>query len=491
MFGRRAKLLTLIRLIPYCERNYNFLELGPKGTGKSHIYAEFSPHGMLISGSEVTAPKLFVSNASGKIGLVGYWDCVCFDEFAGKDKRVDKTLVDIMKNYMANRTFSRGIEQLTAEASMVFMGNTKKSVAYMLKHSHFFEPLPDKYIDSAFLDRIHAFNPGWEVAPIRHELFSSGYGFVVDYIAEVLKHLRTEDFTGAYKEHFEVTSEVSTRDQTGFEKTFSGLMKILHPDGHATPPEIKDLLIFSMEARRRVREHILRIDDTFMRHDFIFRPLNGGPAVTVLTPEEIQYPTFAGQRRSPVAAREDSAEDETSKVSDEDDSASEQATASKKLRTGEHLVVPENVNGYSYRQLFGAHVAGAKKITINDPYIRAFWQIRNCLEFLQLVNSLTPEGEEVEVELITQSDQELCVQQDENLNRLVQTMSGSKVTFSFTYDNRSTFHARSIQTDTGWKISIDRGLDLFQRYDMNALSLAATDQTERLTKGCEITYLLE
>ena len=183
----------------------NLLEFGPKGTGKSHIYAEFSPHGMLISGSEVTAPKLFVSNASGKIGLVGYWDCVCFDEFAGKDKKVDKALVDIMKNYMANRTFSRGIEQLTAEASMVFMGNTQKSVAYMLKHSHFFEPLPDKYIDSAFLDRLHAFNPGWEVAPIRHELFTNGYGFVVDYIAEVLKHLRTEDFTGAYKKYFEVS----------------------------------------------------------------------------------------------------------------------------------------------------------------------------------------------------------------------------------------------------------------------------------------------
>ena len=165
LFSRRAKLLTLIRLVPYCERNYNLLELGPKGTGKSHIYAEFSPHGMLISGSEVTAPKLFVSNASGKIGLVGFWDCICFDEFAGKDKKVDKALVDIMKNYMANRTFSRGIEQLTAEASMVFMGNTQKSVPYMLKHSHFFEPLPDKYIDSAFLDRIHAFNPGWKLLP--------------------------------------------------------------------------------------------------------------------------------------------------------------------------------------------------------------------------------------------------------------------------------------------------------------------------------------
>jgi len=135
--------------------------------------------------------------------------------------------------------------------------------------------------------------------------------------------------------------------------------------------------------------------------------------------------------------------------------------------------------------------ASARKITIHDPYIRTFWQIRNCLEFLQLVNALTPEGEEVQVDLVTQSDRELCVQQDENLNHLVETMGGSKVTFSFDYDGRPTFHARSIQTDTGWKISVDRGLDIFQRYDMNALSLAAADQTERLTKGCEITFLLE
>ncbi len=239
-----------------------------------------------------------MSNASGKIGLVGYWDCICFDEFAGKDKKVDKTLVDIMKNYMANRTFSRGIEQLSAEASMVFMGNTQKSVAYMLKHSHFYEPLPDKYIDSAFLDRIHAFNPGWEVQPVRHELFCSGYGFIVDYLAEVLKHLRTEDYTGLYKSHFELSSEVSTRDQTGFEKTFSGLMKIIHPDGKSTPEEIAELLEFSMECRRRVREQILRIDSTFKANDFVYRPLTGGDPITVLTPEEQQYPALAGLRPS-------------------------------------------------------------------------------------------------------------------------------------------------------------------------------------------------
>ncbi len=489
MFGRRAKLLTLIRLIPYCERNYNLLELGPKGTGKSHIYAEFSPHGMLISGSEVTAPKLFVSNASGKIGLVGYWDCVCFDEFAGKDKKVDKALVDIMKNYMANRTFSRGIEQLTAEASMVFMGNTKKSVAYMLKHSNFFEPLPDKYIDSAFLDRIHAYNPGWEVAPIRHELFTSGYGFVVDFIAEVLKHLRTEDFTGAYKKHFEITSEVSTRDQTGFEKTFSGLMKILFPDGNATAREVEELLSFAMEARRRVREHILRIDDTFKRHDFIYKSLSGGTPVTVLTPEEIQYPTFAGPRVQKAAEGEVSPKSREETITP-DDSPPEKATTNvvAEPQPG-HVVVPENTKGWSYRRLFAQYLVGARRINIDDPYVRLFFQARNLMEFLQMVHDLVPEGDEVAVHLKTQSDMDSCVKQEENLNQITESFTGSRVAFTWEFDHSPNFHARSITTNTGWKITIDRGLDIFQKYESGPFSLEQAIQEARLTRGAEITYL--
>jgi len=493
MFGRRAKLLTLIRLIPYCERNYNLLELGPKGTGKSHIYAEFSPHGMLISGSEVTAPKLFVSNSTnGKIGLVGFWDCVCFDEFAGKDKKVDKTLVDIMKNYMANRTFSRGVEQLTAEASMVFMGNTKKSVAYMLKHSNFFDPLPDKYIDSAFLDRIHAYNPGWEVAPIRHELFTNGYGFVVDYIAEVLKHLRTEDFTSAYKKHFEITSEVSTRDQTGFEKTFSGLMKILFPDGKATPKEIEELLAFAMEARRRVREHILRIDDTFKRHDFIYKPLAGGAAVTVLTPEEVQYPTFAGPlvRKSPESDGEVAADVQEPPKGTEAPPAEKPPAAKMDYAPHPgHVVVPENTKGWSYRRLFAKHLAGARSITINDPYIRMFFQARNLMEFLQMVHDLVPEGDEVAVHLKTQSDMDSCVKQEENLNQMANSFTGSRIAFTWEFDHSPNFHARNITTDTGWKITIDRGLDIFQKYESGPFSLEQAIQEARLTRGAEITYL--
>lgn len=161
--GRANKLLQLVRLIPYCERNYNLIELGPKGTGKSHVFSEFSPHGILISGGEVTPAKLFVNNSNGRIGLVGYWDCVAFDEFAGKNKRPKPDVVDIMKNYMANKSFSRGVEQITAEASMAFVGNTSHDLAYMIKTTDLLDDLPEIYHDPAFIDRIHAYIPGWEM----------------------------------------------------------------------------------------------------------------------------------------------------------------------------------------------------------------------------------------------------------------------------------------------------------------------------------------
>lgn len=488
MFSRRGKLLQLIRLVPYCERNYNLIELGPKGTGKSHIYAEFSPHGILISGAEVSVAKLFVNNTNGRIGLVGYWDCICFDEFAGKDKNVDKNLVDIMKNFMANKSFSRGIEQLSAEASMVFMGNTKKSVAYMLKHSHYFDQLPDKYIDSAFLDRLHAFIPGWEVSPIRNELFTGGYGFIVDYIAEILKHQRTEDFTGAYKDCFEIVSEVSIRDQTGFEKTFSGLMKILYPHGQATPEEIQELLAFSMEARRRVREHILRIDDTFKRHDFIYKSKSCGKDVTVLTPEEIQYPTFAAPRITPQQTTEGTEivdEEGAQEVNLSEESVD---TTSKTAEAG-HIVVPENTKGWSYRRLFARHLRGARKIVIKDPYVRLFFQARNLMEFLEMTHDLIPEGDEVDVHLVTQSDPESCIKQEEHLNQIVNSFTGSRIAFSWELDHSANFHARSIITDTGWKITIDRGLDIFQKFESGPFSLEQALQEARLTRGVEVTYI--
>ncbi|WP_442483308.1 BREX system Lon protease-like protein BrxL [Aeoliella sp. SH292] len=295
MFDRRTKLHQLVRLIPFCERNYNVIELGPKGTGKSHIYSEFSPHGMLISGGEITVPKLFVENrAPYKIGLVGYWDCVAFDEFAGKKKRVDKALVDILKNYMANKSFSRGVETLGAEASMAFVGNTQHSVPHMLRHSDLFEALPEKYYDSAFLDRLHCYVPGWEFDIIRGEMFTDGFGFVVDYLAEVLRDQRNLDWSQRYAPAFSISSDVSTRDRDGVHKTFSGLMKVLYPHGEATDSEIEEVLQFAMEGRKRVKDQLKRIDTTYAEVEFSYTAADGRKHF-VTTREEVEYAEFYHQ----------------------------------------------------------------------------------------------------------------------------------------------------------------------------------------------------
>jgi ATP-dependent Lon protease len=275
-FTTRSKLLQLSRLIPFAENNYNLIELGPKGTGKSHIYSEMSPHGILISGGEVTKAKLFVNNSNGEIGLVGYWDVVAYDEFAGRTKRADKGLVDIMKNYMANKNFSRGTQVYGASASMVFVGNTGHSVPYMIKHSNLFEALPAEYYDTAFLDRVHAYLPGWEVQKLRNEMFTSGYGFIVDYLAEVLRELCKEDHTQTYRKFFELSDSITTRDKDSVAKTFSGLVKVIFPDGELTEDEAQVLLDAAIEARKRVKQQLVKMDETFEEVDFSYKVLSSG-----------------------------------------------------------------------------------------------------------------------------------------------------------------------------------------------------------------------
>ena len=411
MFGRRQKLLQLLRLVPFCERNYNYIELGPKGTGKSHIFSEFSPHGMIVSGGEVSVAKLFVNNSTGKLGLVGYWDSVAFDEFAGKDKRVDKNLVDIMKNYMANKSFSRGVEMLGAEASMSFLGNTRKSVPYMLKHSHFFGDLPDKYIDSAFIDRMHIYNPGWETSIIRAELFTNGFGFIVDYLAEVMKKLRNMDFSQAYTNHYTINPEITTRDREGIHKTFSGLMKIIFPSGECSKVESEELLAFAMEGRKRVKDHMIRIDSTFSPVRFSYNDVESKEETVVKTLEEKQYPALA---KTGDGSLDDDTEQQTA---DADSAESQGAPKQEPLEAGKHITVSENERGYSFNRLFAPYLKSATQITVSDPYIRLFWQLKNMMEFLEMVHSITPEGEQTDIKLITKSDQDKCVEQDEGLQK--------------------------------------------------------------------------
>jgi len=484
-FGRRAKLLQLVRLIPFVERNYNLVELGPKGTGKSHIYSEFSPHGMLISGGEVTVPKLFVNNANGRLGLVGYWDVVAFDEFAGKKKRTDKALVDIMKNYMANKSFSRGVETLGAEASMVFVGNTSHTVPYMLKHSDLFDELPESYHDPAYLDRLHFYIPGWEVDTIRNEMFSTGYGFVVDYIAEVLKSMRNLDYSDRYQQHFTLGSDISTRDRDGIHKTFSGLMKLLFPHEQATAAEIEEILRFAAEGRKRVKDQILRIDSTMAAVNFGYETAGGGwSAVTTL--EEDEYPTLyhRGRPSAPSEPLPTAIADATAASST--DSAS--ATVPAELFQG-HRDYVENQRGISFETLVLPYLRGATDIELHDPYIRQGHQGRNLVELLALLAAEKDPAEEITVNLFTALDEdpEYQVKQLRMLNDIVQGAAKQGVKVNVAKDPGG--HDRWIRTNTGWRINLGRGLDIFQKSDSGWFDFGGSRQEFRQVRAFGITYM--
>lgn len=488
IFGRRAKLLQLVRLVPFVERNYNLVELGPKGTGKSHIYSEFSPHGMLISGGEVTVPKLFVNNANGRIGLVGYWDVVAFDEFAGKKKRTDKALIDIMKNYMANKSFSRGVETLGAEASMVFVGNTSHNVPYMLKHSDLFDELPEAYHDSAYLDRLHFYVPGWEVDTIRSEMFSSGYGFVVDYIAEVLRSMRNTDYSDRYQQHFTLGSDISTRDRDGIHKTFSGLMKLIYPEGEATPAEIEELLRFAIEGRKRVKDQILRIDTTMAAVNFGYTDKTGTWR-SVTTLEEDEYPDYYWTQNPKTAESTESpqtispAEGVNATVP-----RSDEATTPS-LFEG-HREFQENQRGVSYETLLIPYLRGATAITIVDPYIRLPHQGRNLVDLLALLAIAKDPADEMAVTLVTKHETgEFARQHVLMLNDIQESAAIVGIRFTVTWDE--TIHDRSIRTDHGWKLLLGRGLDIFQKGSGSQYDLGSRRQEFRQVFAFGITYIRE
>ncbi|GAA1456573.1 BREX system Lon protease-like protein BrxL [Williamsia maris] len=482
LFGRRAKLIQLVRLIPFVERNYNLVELGPKGTGKSHIFSEFSPHGMLISGGEVTVPKLFVNNSNGRLGLVGYWDVVAFDEFAGKKKRTDKALVDIMKNYMANKSFSRGVETLGAEASMVFVGNTSHNVPYMLKHSDLFDELPEGYHDSAYLDRLHCYIPGWEVDTIRSEMFSDGYGFVVDYIAEVLKAMRDADYSDRYQRHFTLGSDISTRDRDGIHKTFSGLMKIIYPHGEATREQIEEILRFAVEGRKRVKDQILRIDATMAEVKFGFTD-KAGEWRAVTTLEEDEYPAYYHQRGGEVSGEATSSGASTAAT------AVEAPPEPAPLFEG-HRDFQENQRGVSYESLLLPYVRGATDIRIVDPYIRLPHQGRNLADLLALVALGKDPAEEIAVKLVTKENTGDFQQQ--HLLMLKEIQDGvASVGIKFNVEWDETIHDRSITTDNGWKILLGRGLDIFQRGSRSQFDMGSRRQEFRHVVAFGVTYIKE
>ena len=257
--SEREKWLLLLRMVPLVENNFNLCELGPRSTGKSHLYKEISPNSILVSGGQTTVANLFYNMGRKTIGLVGMWDVVAFDEVAGIHFK-DKDGIQIMKDYMASGSFARGKEEKAASASMVFVGNINQSVDVLLKTSSLFDPFPPEMgTDTAFLDRIHCYIPGWEIPKFRPEHFTNDYGFITDYLAEFLRELRKEQYGDALDEYFRLGRNLNQRDTIAVRKMVGGLVKLMYPDGEYTKEQLEEILKISLEMRRRVKEQLKKL----------------------------------------------------------------------------------------------------------------------------------------------------------------------------------------------------------------------------------------
>ena len=285
-FKERVKWHLLARMIPLVENNYNMCELGPRNTGKSHIYKEISPNSILVSGGQTTVANLFYNMSTGKVGLVGLWDVVAFDEVAGISFK-DQDGIQIMKDYMASGSFSRGRESISASASMVFVGNINQSVESLVKTSHLLAPFPEAMIDSAFFDRFHAYIPGWEIPKMRPEFFTNQYGLIVDYLAESLREMRKRSFSDAIDKWFKLGNNLNQRDTIAVRRTVSGLLKLICPHGEYSKDTVRRCLEYALETRRRVKEQLKKIGGMeFYDVHFSYIDLEDGQERFVSVPEQ-------------------------------------------------------------------------------------------------------------------------------------------------------------------------------------------------------------
>lgn len=479
VMNRREKFITLARLLPHVENNFNFMELGPKGTGKSHVFQELSPYGVLVSGGDVTSARLFVKIQGNKeiLGLVGYWDVVAWDEFEQqKGRNVDAVLIDTMQNYLANKSFNRGKGTHEASASMSFVGNTKHTVPYMLKNSHLFESIPTAFIKGAFLDRMHLYNPGWEIKILKKDSFSKGYGLITDYIAAVLHALRNDDRTALLKDYAKFDGSLSERDHLAIRKTFSGMMKLIYPDGNMTEEEAKELIDFAAEGRKRVKDQLYIIDSTFCAEPakFQYTWLKSGEPVKVETLESLEH-------------------QQAQMVDEMDDEVEEEQENQEVKRSGSRPRIPklmaktisirENQGGVTYKDLFGDYLRTAKEINVTDPFIRQPYQIDNLVDFIQMVKDVSTVQDTVKIHLSTQNDDdEKVAEVIDSFNDLADELlpMGIEFTFDFKAD-----HDRFIQTDTGWTIALGRGLDIYEKFAR--FSLSRCNQRNRRCKAFNVS----
>lgn len=494
--SQRLKMHYIARLVPLVEANYNFIELGPRGTGKSYFFSEFSPYSTLISGGQATKAVLFYNNNRKRIGLVGSWDTVAFDEVAGI-KVKDPDTIQIMKDYMANGRFSRGVEVI-ADASMAFVGNIDHSIQQLVQSTDYdlFMPLP-KELDLAIMDRLNSYMPGWEIPKNTNQFLTNNYGLITDYIAEAfhyqLKH------TNRYEEvnhRIRLGRSVEGRDEKSIIKTICALLKILHPNDRPTDEQFEEYVAYAIECRRRIKEQMnkRKPDDEFANINLSY--INAaGEEIIVYCPESKDAIATQSPIRKELSAEYAQSESEepgeSAETSPEEDTAAgaEQETAKEGLIPDptivdepkeQHFTIFYGDIGRSYETIIGPYLKGAKAITIEDPYIRLKHQIQNFVRFCEAVIKLSAIRK---ISLITSYDDNTNVSEmRDSLDEVKQSLLEIDVELDIKL--KPELHDREIRVDNGWVIKIGRGLDFYQKPDswfsigVNDLSLRKCLETK-------------
>lgn len=468
--SKRVCMHFIARLAALVEPNYNYIELGPRGTGKSYFFSEFSPYATLISGGQATKSALFYNNARRKVGLVGYWDTVAFDEVGGI-KVKDPDTIQIMKDFMANGRFSRGAEVI-ADASLSFVGNFDLSISQVVNsvEHDLFQPLPAEF-DLAIMDRFAAYIPGWEMPKNSSEFLTSSYGFITDYLAEAF-HYQFKH-TNRYEEvskRIRLGKSVEGRDEKGIKKTVCAFLKILHPTGSPTDEEFEEYVAYAVECRRRVKEQMnkRKPDDEFARIDLSF--LNAqGQEVVVYCPESkdaaaTQQP-FRRQLNDKLAPERDDATEATQEPRVPEPASKVEVTppvvtpvVSAEL-VEKHFTIMYGDVGHSYESIIGPYLRAAKTVVIEDPYIRLQHQIQNFVRFCECVLKA---GTVKKINLITGYDDNTQLADiAEKLEELKQSLLEMDVELEVKLNPN--LHDREIRLDNGWVIKVGRGLDFYQK----------------------------
>jgi len=466
----RQRFHYIARLAPLVEPNFNFIELGPRGTGKSYFFSEFSPYSTLISGGQATKATLFYNNARGRVGLVGFWDTVAFDEVGGI-KIKDTDTIQIMKDFMANGRFSRGVEVI-ADASLAFVGNIDMSVEQIVNSSQYdlFQPLPAEF-DLAVMDRFACYLPGWEMPKNSSEFLTNSYGFITDYLAEAFHHMFQH--TNRYEEvsrRIRLGSAVEGRDEKGIKKTVAAFLKILHPAGSPTDQQFEQYVAYAVECRRRVKEQMnkRKPDDEFARIDLSYIDSNG-QEIIVFCPESKEAAATQSPRRRALDEEIKPKRSRTSgkntqellTVPQPDPQAEPLGLERAPSLQEQHFTIHYGATGYSYDSIMSPYLQGAKTIVIEEPYIRMTHQIQNFVRFCEAVIKI---GTVKRIELTTAygNDTPLAEVQ-EKLDDLQQSLLELDVVLDIQLNPN--LHDREIRIDNGWVIKIGRGLDFYQKPD--------------------------